>query len=78
MKIFSKEGVEMMDIKSIERDGERLVVKGKVMGAMTTTLLVRPEDCWQAARLLGFGLILRLPLLLAKGYFASRAKRKTS
>ena len=50
MKMFSKEGVEMVDIKSITRDDQRLVIKGKVMGAMTTTILVNPEDCWQAAR----------------------------
>ncbi|AVK03522.1 hypothetical protein K3Z95_03805 [Pseudomonas aeruginosa] len=72
MKMFSKEGVEMVDIKSITRDDERLVIKGKVMGAMTTTILVNPEDCWQAARLLGIGLILRLPLILLKGWLAAR------
>lgn len=72
MKMFSKEGVEMVDVKSITRDGERLVIKGKVMGAMTTTILVNPEDCWQAAQLLGIGLILRLPLILLKGWLAAR------
>ncbi|WP_311181668.1 hypothetical protein [Pseudomonas aeruginosa] len=46
MKMFSKEGVEMVDIKSITRDEQRLVIKGKVMGAMTTTILVHPQDCW--------------------------------
>src|SRR5690606_40415978 len=61
-------------IKSITRDDERLVIKGKVMGAMTTTILVNPEDCWQAARLLGIGLILRLPLILLKGWLAARRR----
>ncbi len=75
MKIFSKEGMEMMDIKSIERDGEQMVVKGKVMGAITTTLLVKPEDCWRAARLLGFGVILQLPWILLKGFLTTRSKR---
>ena len=41
MKMFSKEGVEMVDVKSIKRDGEQLVIKGKVMGAMATTILDR-------------------------------------
>ncbi|EOE0844561.1 TPA: hypothetical protein ACQTXT_004120 [Pseudomonas aeruginosa] len=72
MKMFSKEGVEMVDVKSITREGQRLVIKGKVMGAMTTTILVNPEDCWQAARLLGIGVILRLPLLLFQGWLAER------
>jgi hypothetical protein len=74
MKMFSKEGVEMVDVKSIERDGDQLVVKGKVMGAMTTTILVKPEDCWQAVRLIGFSVILRLPLILMKGFLAARRK----
>ncbi|ELO6136785.1 hypothetical protein I5G05_05025 [Pseudomonas aeruginosa] len=72
MKMFSKEGVEMVDIKSITRDEQRLVIKGKVMGAMTTTILVHPQDCWQAARLLGIGGILRLPLILFQGWLATR------
>ncbi|WP_313054263.1 hypothetical protein [Pseudomonas lopnurensis] len=76
MKMFSKEGVEMVDVKSITRDGERLVIKGKVMGAMTTTILVSPEDCWQAARLLGLGVILRLPLILLKGWLAARGRTR--
>lgn len=74
MKIFSKEGVEMMDIKSISRDGEKLIVKGKVMGAMSTTFLIKPEDCWQAAQLLGLRVIMYLPLLLLKGCWSLRKK----
>jgi len=77
MKMFSKEGVEMVDVKSITRDGQRLVIKGKVMGAMTTTILVNPEDCWQAARLLGIGVILRLPLILFQGWRAARRRDRT-
>ncbi len=76
MKMFDKEGVEMVDVKSITREGERLVIKGKVMGAMTTTIMVNPEDCWQAARLLGIKLILRLPLILFRGWLAARRKSR--
>ncbi|MDA7086290.1 hypothetical protein PH586_07855 [Pseudomonas sp. SA3-5] len=76
MKMFSKEGVEMVDVKSITRDGERLVIKGKVMGAMATTILVNPEDCWQAARLLGVNLILRLPMILFRGWLTARRKAR--
>ncbi|HLT05612.1 MAG TPA: hypothetical protein VK019_11725 [Pseudomonas sp.] len=78
MKMFSKEGVEMVDVKSITRDDERLVIKGKVMGAMTTTIVVNPQDCWQAAQLLGIGLILRLPLILLKGWLAARRTARSN
>lgn len=50
MKMFSKEGVEMVEVKSIQRKDDTLVMKGKVMGSMATTILIRPEDCWQADR----------------------------
>ncbi|MNZ22736.1 hypothetical protein D3C78_398350 [compost metagenome] len=50
MKMLTKEGVEMVNIKSITRDEQPLVIKGKVMGAMTTTILVNPEDSWQTGR----------------------------
>lgn len=77
MKMYSRDGMEMMDLKSIERDGERLVLKGKIMGAMGTTIVIGPEDCWQAAKLLGIRLIARLPLILLKGFIQSR-KRQAS
>jgi hypothetical protein len=72
MKLFNKDGVEMMDVKSIDRDGEKLIVKGKVMGSMTTTIYVRPEDIYAALRLFPLAVILRLPWLLITGYLRSR------
>ncbi|NMF87033.1 hypothetical protein GPA26_00925 [Aromatoleum petrolei] len=68
MKMFSKEGVEMVEVKSIQRKDDTLVMKGKVMGSMATTILIRPEDCWQALRLLGWRTLLRMPLILFRGY----------
>jgi hypothetical protein len=76
MKLFSKDGIEMMDVKSIQRDGDRLTLKGKMMGAMAATIHIGPEDLWAALRLFPPGLILRLPLLLYKGYRLTRAKQK--
>ena len=56
MKMFSKEGIEMMEVKSIQQDGDNLVMKGKVMGSTSTVILIKPEDCWQAVKLLGHGI----------------------
>jgi hypothetical protein len=72
MKLFNKDGIEMMDVKSIDRDGERLIVKGKVMGSMSTTIYVRPEDIYAALRLFPFAVIVRLPWLLITGYLRAR------
>jgi hypothetical protein len=76
MKLTSKDGIEMMDIRSLERDGDVLVVKGKIMGSMPATIHLRPEDLWQAVKLFNASLLLRLPILLFKGFRRSRAAVK--
>ena len=72
MKLYSKEGVEMMDVKSIDLDGDRLVLKGKMMGTMAATIHIKPEDMWAAFQLFPWGVKLRMPLLLLKGWRAGR------
>jgi hypothetical protein len=72
MKLMSKDGVEMMDIRSLEREGDVLVVKGKVMRSMSATIHLRPEDLWQGFSLFSWPLLLRLPMLLFKGFRQSR------
>jgi hypothetical protein len=72
MKLMSKDGVEMMDIRSLEREGEVLVVKGKIMRSMPATIHLRPEDLWQAFALFNWATLLRLPMLLFKGFKRSR------
>jgi hypothetical protein len=77
MKLVSKDGVEMMDIRSLERVGDVLVVKGKIMRSMPVTIHLRPEDLWQAFSLFTWTTLLRLPMLLFKGFTHSRrAKRE--
>ncbi len=72
MKLTSKDGVEMMDIRSLEREGDVLVVKGKIMRSMPVTIHVRPEDLWQGFSLFSWSLLLRLPFLMLKGFRRSR------
>lgn len=72
MKVYNKEGIEMMDVKSIDLDGDKLIVKGKIMGAMATTLVLRPRDLWAAWGLLGRPIVWALPRLMWQGWRASR------
>lgn len=72
MKLFSKDGVEMMDVKSIDLDGERLVIKGKMMGSMAVTIHVAPADMWAAFTLFPWRVKLRMPELLMRGWLAGR------
>lgn len=75
MKVFSKEGVEMMDVRSIDKDGDTLIIKGKMMGAMMTTIHVKPEDMWAAFRMLPGKVLWSLPALMLRGWKAGRAPR---
>ncbi|MGI4797594.1 MAG: hypothetical protein ACRYG8_26830 [Janthinobacterium lividum] len=74
MKLRSKDGVEMMDVKSIEADADKLVLKGKMMGSMAATIHVQPKDLWDAFTLLSPRTKLRLPLFLYRGWRASAKK----
>lgn len=77
MKLMSKDGAEMMDIRSLGLEGDVLVVKGKIMRSMPVTLHLRPEDLWEAFSLFTWTTLLRLPMLLFKGFRRSRqAKRE--
>lgn len=67
MKVLNKDGIEMMDIKSIDKDGDKLVIKGKMMGSMATVIHVRPEDLWDAFKMLSWKTLLSMPLMLLRG-----------
>jgi hypothetical protein len=75
MKLTSKDGVEMMDIRSLEREADVLVVKGKIMRSMPVTIHIRPEDLWEAYSLFSWRLLLRLPMLMFIGFKRSRKLR---
>lgn len=72
MKVFSKEGLELMEVKSVVQQGDILIAKGKAMGSMPVTIAIKPQDCWELVKLIGFAQILRMPVLLIKGYFLAR------
>lgn len=77
MKMFSKDGVEMVDVRAVDRDGDRLLLKTKVMGSMSATIVLRPQDLWEALRLLSWPLLLRLPGMLYRGRQQARAAQTT-
>ena len=51
MKLYSADRSELMDVSSIERDGEDLVIKGKVFGAMPMAARLRPAEARKALKL---------------------------
>lgn len=60
MKLYSADNSELMTVSAIERDGDRLVIKGKVFGAMPMTAKLTPEEARAALRLLSPRLVLFL------------------
>jgi len=52
MKIYSADKSELMQVTTIERDGDDLVLKGKVFGTMPMSARLRPEEARAAMKLL--------------------------
>ncbi len=52
MKLHSTDGSELMTVSALERDGNSLLIKGKVFGAMPMTARLNPEAARAALKLL--------------------------
>ena len=60
MKLHSTDGSELLTVTSIARDGNSLLIKGKVFGAMPMNARLKPEAARAALKLLTPRLILFL------------------
>jgi hypothetical protein len=60
MKLYAPDNSELMLITSLERDGDQLVVKGKVFGAMPIVAKLRPDQARAIFGLLSPRLVLFL------------------
>ena len=52
MKIQDSTGKELMDVAAIRRDGNKLVIKGKIFGAMPMVAKLTPEEARKGLGLL--------------------------
>ena len=64
MKIVDANETELMQVRAIEREGNRLVIRGKIFGAMPMVAKVSPEEARKALKLLDFKTVLFLLTLL--------------
>jgi hypothetical protein len=60
MILHSTDGSELLTVNSLTRDGNSLLIKGKVFGAMPMNALLKPEAARAALKLLTPRLILFL------------------
>jgi hypothetical protein len=74
MKMYSKEGQEMVDMKKLERDGADLVITAKLMGAYSMKIYLKPEEVRAGLKLLSWRVIRYMPLMLIRGFRASKKK----
>jgi len=44
MKVFSSDGSVLMEVKSLNRDGNKITFTGTVMGAMPVKGILSPEE----------------------------------
>jgi hypothetical protein len=57
VKIYSSDKSELMQVAKIERDGNDLVIKGKVFGTMPMSARLKPSEARAALKLLTPSLI---------------------
>jgi hypothetical protein len=60
MRLQSADGGELMTVSSLERDGQTLLIKGKVFGAMPMTARLDAQAAREALKLLTPRLVLFL------------------
>ena len=60
MKLHSADGSELLTVSALERDGNSLLIKGKVFGAMPMNARLEPAAARAALKLLTPRLILFL------------------
>ena len=68
MKINDATNSELMTVRSIERDGNSLVIRGKIFGAMPMVAKLTPDEARAALKLLDFRTMLFIvSMLFRKG-----------
>jgi len=68
MTLYSADKSALMEVSALERDGNDLLIRGKVFGTMPMTARLTPDQARQGLKLLSFRLVLfLLTLLLRRG-----------
>lgn len=63
-RILDAQDKELMAIRKVERDGNALVVRGKIFGAMPMVAKLTPEEARAALKLIDFRTFLFLVTML--------------
>lgn len=75
MKMYDSYKNVMMDISSLKRKGDDIVMKGTLMGTMPSTIYVKPEEVWNAIKMLSWSVVGYLPMMVIKGWKLSKRSK---
>lgn len=68
MKIYDANDQELMQVRKIERDGDNLIIRGKIFGAMPMAAKLKPSEARAALKMLDLKTIAFIvSLLFRKG-----------
>jgi hypothetical protein len=70
MRIYDGQNKDLMTVRKLERDGNDLVITGKIFGAMPMKARLRPEEARAALLMLTPGLVwflLTMPFRRSRG-----------
>ncbi|MFH1775811.1 MAG: hypothetical protein ABH839_04085 [Chloroflexota bacterium] len=76
VRLYTREGAVMVEASKLERRGDDLVMKGKIMGAMPATIYIRPEEVWAGLGLVTRQILFYLPLLLIRGWLRRNSLKR--
>ncbi len=57
MKLYGSEGILLMEVESIKASGRNIHIKGKMMGQVPMTVVMRPSDLREAVKMLRLSVI---------------------
>ena len=66
LTLYSTDNTKPMEIETLERSGNDLLIKGKVFGAMPMTARLTPAEARKGVRMLSFKLALFLLTFLLR------------
>jgi hypothetical protein len=68
MKLYSADNSELLQVNALERDGDLLLIRGKIMGAVPMTAQLSPAEFRRGLRLFRPGLLLFLLTFPFRGW----------
>jgi len=75
VRMYTKEGSVLMEVSKLSLEESDLTMKGKVMGTMSATAYIRPEELWGMLGLVSVKLVVYLPFLLFRGWWRRKMKQ---